>query len=50
MSVIFHPNGKNNNASLAYFSIGRLFMGFGLGIYASVCPAYINEIAPKNYT
>ena len=50
MSIIFNPNGNNNGLSLTYFCIGRIFTGFALGIYSSVVPAYINEIAPKHYT
>ena len=50
MSVIFNPNGENITSSLVYFCIGRVLMGAAVGIYSSVVPAYINEIAPKYYT
>ncbi|KAL7205073.1 hypothetical protein ACSBR2_018068 [Camellia fascicularis] len=31
-----------------WLNIGRVFLGFGIGIHCFVAPAYIGEIAPKN--
>ncbi|MGL5385959.1 MAG: sugar porter family MFS transporter [Serratia sp. (in: enterobacteria)] len=50
MSIIHNPDGNNKSSSLAIFGIGRLFMGFAVGLYSSVVPPYINEISPKHLT
>ena len=50
MSIIHNPDGDNKGSSLAFFGIGRFFMGLAVGLYSSVVPTYINEVSPKHLT
>ena len=50
MVIIHNPGEINNTLSILFYSTGRLFMGFAVGIYSTDIPTYINEISPKHLT
>eukprot|EP00826_Nyctotherus_ovalis_P035502 TRINITY_DN3054_c0_g7_i1.p1 TRINITY_DN3054_c0_g7~~TRINITY_DN3054_c0_g7_i1.p1 ORF type:complete len:305 (+),score=34.99 TRINITY_DN3054_c0_g7_i1:448-1362(+) len=58
MSVLHYGVIESQSLSLLSFGVGRLLLGFSVGLYSSVIPIYsmlheycvVNEIAPKHLT
>jgi len=48
MSILQHPSTSHRLSGLAFFCFGRLLMGLAVGLYSSVAPTFLNEIAPSH--